>query len=532
MSRQALYRQYRPRTFADVVGQSRIVSTLKEAVRQGRVTHAYLFSGPRGTGKTSVARILARAVNCRDLTDSGDPCLQCDSCVALERGAHLDVIEIDAASNRGIDEIRDLREHIGQAPVMGRQRIYIIDEVHMLTEPAFNALLKTLEEPPTHVLFILATTEAHKLPITVLSRCQRYEFQRFRVPQIQDQLARVAKSEGIEAEPEALELLAEFGDGAMRDALSLLDQAVSFGGTVTRQGIEDMVGSLSPQLLEQIVMSLTERRTLQDLIGVVDEALTEGRDPRQMLRDVAREIRNLIVWRQAGAKRFPRYRRAWLEKLDDMVPSSVDIEAWFRALETVAEGEARLKSGFAPQLVLELALFQARQQLLGMAEAKAAPPSEPTPSVPLRPVSEAPIRVEPEKQKVLPLDEDDTTGDDRFRQVLELVRRERPSTHALIKEARCHLTDAGITICFAFPAHVDIIKTGPHHDLLEKSLRSIFGPEVQYTLMADCPPPGSSKPRVPDVAESESEPLPENPRDLKAEVREWFGPDVRLVGFE
>ena len=532
MSRQALYRQYRPRNFEDVVGQSRVVSTLREAVRQGRVTHAYLFSGPRGTGKTSVARILAKAVNCREPKANGDPCLGCDSCVALERGAHLDVIEIDAASNRGIDEIRELREHIGQAPVMGKQRVYIIDEVHMLTEPAFNALLKTLEEPPSHVLFILATTESHKLPITVLSRCQRYEFQRFRVPQIQEQLVRVAQSEGIEAEPEALELLAEFGDGAMRDALSLLDQAASSGGAVTRQGIEDMVGSLSPHLLEQIVMSLTEARSLQDLIGVVDQALQEGRDPRQMLRDVAREIRNLIVWRQAGRERFPSYRRAWLEQLDSRVPKQLTAETWFRALETIADGEARLKSGFPPQLVLELALFQARQQLLGQTTADAITTPSVAPKAPPGPVSEPATVAEPSK-KSIPLVE--VGGDDRFLQVLELVRRERPSTHALIKEARCMVTDAGLTLCFAFPAHVDIIKTGLHHDLLEKSLRAVYGPEIRYTLAADCPPAGSTKPDESKATKSQLKDVRdafEPAVDLKAEVREWFGPDIRIVGFD
>lgn len=530
MSRQALYRQYRPRNFEEVVGQSRVVLTLREAVRQGRVTHAYLFSGPRGTGKTSVARILAKAVNCRDPKAGGEPCLACDSCLALERGTHLDVIEIDAASNRGIDEMRDLREHIGQAPVMGKQRVYIIDEVHMLTEPAFNALLKTLEEPPSHVLFILATTESHKLPITVLSRCQRYEFQRFRVPQIQQQLVRVAEAEGIDAEPEALELLAEFGDGAMRDALSLLDQAAASGQAVTRQGIEDMVGSLSPQLLEQMLLSLTDVKDLEDLIQVVDEALHQGRDPRQMLRDVAREVRNLIVWRKVGPDHFPSYRRAWLKNLDGLVSSEITAEMWFRALETIAEGETRLKSGFPPQLVLELALFQARQQLGGQVVAREVGAERPAARGPERPTVTQGM-VQNSSKPSPPVRQSE--ADERFSQVLELVRRERPSTHALIKEVRCMTTDTGLTLCFAFQAHMDLIKTGAHHDLLEKSLRAVYGPAVRYTLAADCPPVGSSK-----TAES-TDPRPsggvdsaEHPVDLKAEVQKWFGSEIRMVGFE
>ncbi len=530
MARQALYRQYRPRTFEEVVGQSRVVLTLRAAVRQGRVTHAYLFSGPRGTGKTSVARILAKAVNCRDPKPNGDPCLVCESCLALERGTHLDVIEIDAASNRGIDEMRDLREHIGQAPVMGKQRVYIIDEVHMLTEPAFNALLKTLEEPPSHVLFVLATTESHKLPITVLSRCQRYEFQRFRVPQIQEQLVRVAQAEGIEAEPEALELLAEFGDGAMRDALSLLDQAAASGQRVTRQGIEDMVGSLSPQLLEQILLSLTNVKDVQDLIQVVDEALHQGRDPRQMLRDVAREVRNLIVWRKVGPEQFPGYRRVWLKNLDGLVSSELTAEMWFGALETIAEGEARLKSGFPPQLVLELALFRARQRLGGQVVAREVEPKRPAAMVPERPMPAA--TKNPAKPPKAPTPVKEPEADDRFSQVLELVRRERPSTHALIKEVRCLVTESGLTLCFAFQAHMDLIKTGTHHDLLEKSLRAVYGPAVRYTLTADCPPAGSSQ-----AAESTEPPSSggvdsSNTVDLKAEVKKWFGSDIRMVGFE
>lgn len=531
MSRQALYRQYRPRNFEEVVGQSRVVSTLQEAVRQGRVTHAYLFSGPRGTGKTSVARILAKAVNCRDPKPNGDPCLACDSCVALERSTHLDVIEIDAASNRGIDEIRDLREHIGQAPVMGKQRVYIIDEVHMLTEPAFNALLKTLEEPPSHVLFILATTESHKLPITVLSRCQRYEFQRFRVPQIQEQLVRVADAEGIAAEPEALELLAEFGDGAMRDALSLLDQAAASGQAVTRQGIEDMVGSLSPHLLEQTLLCLTDVKDLQDLIQVVDEALHQGRDPRQMLRDVAREVRNLIVWRKVGPEYFPSYRRAGLKNLDGLVPSEITAEMWFRALETIAEGETRLKSGFPPQLVLELALFQARQQLGGQGVTGEIAPERPVSMVPERSRLTPTVAQSPSKPPAKPVKESGT--DERFAQVLELVRRERPSTHALIKDVRCTATDSGLTLCFAFVAHLDLMKTGTHHDLLEKSLRAVYGPTVRYTLAADCPPAGSSKTaESTDQPSSEGADSPAHTIDLKAEVQKWFGSEIRMVGFE
>ena len=521
MSRQALYRAYRPRSFEEVVGQSRVVLTLREAVRQRRLTHAYLFSGPRGTGKTSIARILAKAVNCENLSPSGDPCLQCASCVALERGNHLDVIEIDAASNRGIDEIRELREHLGQAPVMGTQRVYIIDEVHMLTEPAFNALLKTLEEPPEHVLFVLATTEPHKLPITVLSRCQRYEFQRFRVGEIQERLRQVATQEKIQISPEALELLAEFGDGALRDALSLLDQvSSSVGVEITRDHIEDMVGALSPGLLEDIVFALTAE-DLSILILAIDHALQEGRDPRQMLRDVARELRNLVVWRQAGPDLFPSYRRDWLARLDGMVPKSILPGVWFEALDILTEGEGRLKGGFPPQLVLELALFKTRQHLLqsGSPNIRVSRVDEPGIKA-VQPPSPVPSPMSPEPPPV---------NSEKFQQVLDLIRRERPSTYALVKEARCRVKGKGLELCFTFPAHLELMKAGTHHDLLERALKHIYGDEISYTLTTES---NNGPTENADVTNRESVVDADNRSDVANSARQWFGEDIRLIGFE
>lgn len=527
MSRQALYRAYRPRTFSEVVGQSRVVSTLQESVRQNRLTHAYLFSGPRGTGKTSMARILAKAVNCAAPTPKGEPCLQCASCVALERGNHLDVIEIDAASNRGIDEIRDLREHLGQSPVMGKQRVYIIDEVHMLTEAAFNALLKTLEEPPEHVLFILATTEAHKLPITVLSRCQRYEFQRFRVAEIQDRLRQVAKSEGIAIAPDALELLAEFGDGALRDALSLLDQAAALDEEITRARIEDMVGALSPALLERIILALTDKE-LSALLVAIDQALQSGRDPRQMLRDVARELRNLVVWRQAGPDLFPSYRREWLARLDAQVSRAVDAADWFEALDILTEGEGRLKGGFPPQLVLELALFKTRQCLMVEGSVREASAMSATPAAASLTEVSAPPPTASKASSPPPRPSASVGSSGRFQQVLEFIRRERPTTYALVKDAQCTEKGTGIELCFAFPAHLDLIKSSIHHDLLQRALQSAYGAEISYALTTA----GSD-----GQMEQKSSPMADlapkiRASDLAQEVREWFGDEVHLVGFD
>src|SRR5512139_2656104 len=223
MAAQALYLKYRPQTFEEVAGQEPITRTLRNALRQGRIRHAYLFTGPRGTGKTTTARLLAKAVNCLS-PEEERPCNVCTVCKAINEGRLLDLIEIDAASNRGIDEIRDIREKVGFRPSEGRYKVYVLDEAHMLTEPAFNALLKTLEEPPPHVIFTLVTTDPHKIPATITSRCQRFDFRRIPLQAIVDQLAHIAAQEGVTVEPAALELIARQGTGAMRDAISLLDQ--------------------------------------------------------------------------------------------------------------------------------------------------------------------------------------------------------------------------------------------------------------------------------------------------------------------
>jgi len=256
---QALYRRWRPQDWGEVVGQDHVVRTLRNAVRGGRVAHAYLFAGPRGTGKTTTARLLAKAVNCLAEDLGQRPCGECEHCRAIAEGSFLDLIEIDAASNTSVEDVRDLRERINFAPNKGRYKVYIVDEVHMLSTAAFNALLKTLEEPPKHAIFILATTEVHKIPATVLSRCQRHEFRRIPVATILTYLQSKVQEEGLQVEKQALELIARQATGSLRDAISLLDQLASTGEEVTLAFAEEVLGTATDEVVRGVVEALIDR---------------------------------------------------------------------------------------------------------------------------------------------------------------------------------------------------------------------------------------------------------------------------------
>lgn len=295
----SLYRKWRPQKFSEVVGQRHVVLTLQRALAQGRVGHAYLFAGPRGTGKTTVARILAKAINCRR-GPAPEPCLECDMCQSIAAGSCLDVIEMDAASNRGVDEIRHLREHVGLAPAQGRTRVYIVDEVHMLTTEAFNALLKTLEEPPRHVLFVLATTEPHRLPLTITSRCQRFEFRRLDMNDMLERLREVARQEGIPASDDALGAVARYAEGSLRDAISLLDQLMAYAPEgITRETVWAVLGRAPLDLIREMGRALAAGDAAA-LLNLVEQASARGLDMRQVLRDLAAYLRDLSVLASCG----------------------------------------------------------------------------------------------------------------------------------------------------------------------------------------------------------------------------------------
>ena len=299
MSYQALYRKWRPQVFADVKGQDHIVKTLQNQIGSGRIGHAYLFCGTRGTGKTTVAKILARAVNCEHPVD-GSPCGECPSCRQIAAGTSLNVVEIDAASNNGVENIREIREQVQYPPTEGKYRVYIIDEVHMLSTGAFNALLKTLEEPPSYVIFILATTEVHKIPITELSRCQRYDFRRITLDTITARLKELTEAENMPVEDKALRYVAKAGDGSMRDALSLLDQcaAFHFGETLTYEHVLDVLGAVDNSVFRDLFHAIRENRT-KDCILKLEEMVVQGRELSQFVVDFIWFLRNLLLLKTA-----------------------------------------------------------------------------------------------------------------------------------------------------------------------------------------------------------------------------------------
>lgn len=299
MSYTALYRKWRPVSFEDVKGQDPIVQTLKNQITSQRIGHAYLFCGTRGTGKTSIAKIYARAVNCEHPAD-GSPCNQCPSCRAILAGSSMNVVEIDAASNNGVENIRDIREQVQYPPTEGRYRVYIIDEVHMLSIGAFNALLKTLEEPPEYVIFILATTEVHKIPITILSRCQRYDFKRISLETIADRLRELTQAEQIQVEDKALLYVAKAADGSLRDALSLLDQCVAFhyGKLLTYENVLEVLGAVDTEVFSRMFGAVAEGRT-KDCIHILEEIVIQGRELGQFVTDFIWYIRNILLIQSA-----------------------------------------------------------------------------------------------------------------------------------------------------------------------------------------------------------------------------------------
>ncbi len=354
----ALYRKYRPQGWADVVGQDHVVQTLRNAVTSGRVGHAYLFAGPRGTGKTTVARILAKAINCTAERPEERPCNQCTHCLAVTQNRYLDLIEMDAASNTGVDDVRDLRDKINFAPGEGAFKVYIIDEVHMLSTQAFNALLKTLEEPPPHAIFILATTEIQKIPATVLSRCQRHEFRRVPVDLILASLRQISKSEGFQAEDDALRVIARQATGSLRDAESLLDQLASVGSVITLDLAQKVLGTATSQAVLDMVAGVREAKAAVAL-ETLHRTLDSGVDPRTLARQLVEYLRGLLLIQMGNPDEVDATGEVRQQMdFDAVAISSARVLRMMRGFNAAA---AETRGGWQPSLALELAVAEALQ---------------------------------------------------------------------------------------------------------------------------------------------------------------------------
>lgn len=358
MSYTALYRKYRPGEFEDVKGQDHIVTTLKNQIMADRIGHAYLFCGTRGTGKTTIAKIFAKAVNCESPVE-GSPCGVCPVCQSIARGSSMNVIEIDAASNNGVDNIREIRDEVGYSPTEGKYKVYIIDEVHMLSTGAFNALLKTLEEPPSYVIFILATTESHKIPTTILSRCQKYDFRRITIDTITDRLRDLMVEEGIEVEEKALRYVAKAADGSMRDALSLLDQCIAFflGQKLTYDHVLEVLGAVDTEIFSRLLRAIMAA----DVVGtmaVLEELVIQGRDLMQFVSDFTWYLRNLLLLKSSDD----------MEDVLDMSKENlsllkeeaqmIDADVLMRYIRVLSELSGQIRFATQKRVLIEIALIK------------------------------------------------------------------------------------------------------------------------------------------------------------------------------
>lgn len=362
---QSLYLKWRPAQFDGVVGQQHVVQTLLNALRAGRPSHAYLFAGPRGTGKTSVARLLAKALNCTNADAAQRPCGACLPCRAVAEGRFLDLIEIDAASNNSVEHVRDLRDKINFSPSIGRYKVYIIDEVHMLSDAAFNALLKTLEEPPPYAIFVLATTEAHKVPATVASRCQQHVFRRIALPEMVQRLKEITGAEGLAVEPAVLELVARQATGSLRDAISLLDQLVaSTEGALTLQQAQSVVGSANEQLLAALVQALADDRTAAGL-DLINEAMDQGTDPRQFARQIVDYLRGVMLCKVGHAQGTAAQHASDTTATMQALAARFDLAQLTGAMRAFDEASRERRGGWLAQLPLELALLNWRSYAAG-----------------------------------------------------------------------------------------------------------------------------------------------------------------------
>ncbi len=469
----SLYRKWRPQNFEEVVGQNHIKTTLINALLSNRIAHAYLFTGPRGVGKTTIARILAKAVNCLK-PKNGEPCNNCSTCKEITEGKSLDLIEIDGASNRGIDEIRELREKIKFTPHSSKFKVFIIDEVHMLTKEAFNALLKTLEEPPAHAIFILATTEVSKIPATVLSRCQRFNFSKLSLSQIIEELEKIVKEEKIKASKETLRVIASYSEGAMRDAVNILDQVSSFGNkTVESELVESILGLANIKIVKDLLKKMVLGETGESF-RIINEVLEEGIDINLLIDTLIEKTRDLLFLKIGGLETFLNYEENELKDLKELALKA-EVSKLAKSIEILSDAKQKTKFSTPLQLPLELAILE-----IGEEEKK--------PELETKPEKEEPAAkvLEPEKRetggspKEIRLSKENSdilsSVKNNWQKIVEELKSYNHSLSVCLKTAKPErIENNTLLLGFDFSFHKDKIQSLTNKRIVEDVIKKVTG---------------------------------------------------------
>jgi DNA polymerase-3 subunit gamma/tau len=489
---QAFYRKWRPQKWEQVVGQEHVVQTLRNSVVADRIAHAYLFAGPRGTGKTTTARLLAKAANCLDTDLTRRPCDECAHCQAVDQGRFLDLIEIDAASNTSVDDVRALRDKINFSPNEGRYKVYIIDEVHMLSTAAFNALLKTLEEPPPHAIFILATTEVHKIPATVLSRCQRHEFRRIPVNLIVDHLKTVVKDEGLQVENDALALIARQSTGSLRDAISLLDQMASTGGNITTDMVQTVLGTAASQAVLEVVDAL-QAGDAKTGLERIHSALDGGSDPRQFARQIVEYLRSLLLIRMGNASQV----EAGAETRAQMAKHAQGFQTpeLMRVLRIFNHAAAEARLSWQPALPLEMAYLEALERDTREAQEDLAARGKPEAGEAAKTSSAAaspqPLETGGSEGRVTP-----EMINKNWHRVISLIKQRSPNTAALVNSGKILGVKDGV-LYFGFSEVLKAkMEKSENLDTVTQVLKQVFGFDVPVRIVVSTGRQGTPPPDV------------------------------------